>query len=98
MTRGPSTADAIETRAGDICAGSVSRSASRSDDGPADLETFSTRPDHTLGVHMSDATPELDSYTEGGSINAQKMRAAAEKIDAGQKEGLLAPYRDEPVD
>ena len=47
---------------------------------------------------MSDATPELDSYTEGGSINAEKMRAAADKIDAGQKEGLLAPYRDEPSD
>ena len=47
---------------------------------------------------MSDATPELDSYTEGGSINARKIRAAADKLDAGQKEGLLTPYRDEPAD
>lgn len=47
---------------------------------------------------MSDATPELDSYTEGSSINADKMRAAADKLDVGQKEGLLAPYRDEPTD
>ena len=48
---------------------------------------------------MSDVTPSLDSYEEGGSITADKMRTAAEKIDVPDKGGrLLSPHRDDTAD
>jgi len=43
----------------------------------------------------SSTTPSLETYEEGGSITARKMRAAAEKIDVPkQDDALLSPYRD----
>ncbi len=45
---------------------------------------------------MSDATPDLETYEEGGSISAQKMRKAADRIDVPKKDDrLLSPYRDD---
>ena len=45
---------------------------------------------------MSDSTPSLETYEEGGSITARKMRTAAAKIDLPKEDdGLLSPYRDD---
>lgn len=45
---------------------------------------------------MSENTPSLETYEEGGSITAHKMRAAAAKIDLPKEDdGLLSPYRDD---
>jgi hypothetical protein len=46
---------------------------------------------------MSD-NQTLESY-EKGSITAEKMRAAAEKIDLPNQDGrLLSPHRHDPAD
>ncbi len=44
---------------------------------------------------MSDANPSLE-MPEGSSMNATKMKKAADKIDPPKKDdGLLSPYRDD---
>jgi hypothetical protein len=47
---------------------------------------------------MSEATPDLETFEEGGSITAQKMLAAADRINPPKKDdALLSPYRDDPA-
>jgi hypothetical protein len=48
---------------------------------------------------MTDANQTLETYQEGGSISARKMRTVADSIDEPKREGeLLSPYRDNPAD
>ena len=48
---------------------------------------------------MSDATPTLESYEEGGSITATKMRKVADSIEVpAQGDRLLTPARKELTD
>ncbi len=45
---------------------------------------------------MSDANPSLE-IDEGSSINATKMKKAADRIDLPKQDNqLLSPYRDDP--
>ncbi|HEX2043633.1 MAG TPA: hypothetical protein VHF24_13450 [Acidimicrobiales bacterium] len=45
---------------------------------------------------MSNTNPTLETYEQGGSVTARKMRAAAEKIDVPKHDDrLLSPYRDD---
>ncbi len=46
---------------------------------------------------MTDADQSLETYEEGGSITARKMRTAANKIQAPKKDDeLLSPHRNDP--
>ncbi len=46
---------------------------------------------------MTDANQSLETFEEGGSVTAGKMRTAASKIRPPKKENeLLSPHRDNP--
>lgn len=48
---------------------------------------------------MIDRTPTLETYEEGGSITAQKLRTVAKKIEVPKLDDrLLSPYRDDSAD
>lgn len=48
---------------------------------------------------MSDQTQSLESYEEGVSLNARKLRITASKIDTPKLDDrLLSPYREDSSD